>query len=120
MSLNLYRGGVRNWTDAQILEIYIGALLRGEPGVPAPRALPGGRRHGRAFFNRRLFEMHDAIYEPAHTPPFEIRAGAANKTLDQALMDNGYPGAVPVVLSNVHWAVFEVSLGVYVAEDSNW
>ena len=63
--------------------------------------------------------MHDAVYEPAHTPPFEFRAGAANNTLDQALLDSGYPGVPPAVLSAVHWAVFEVAPGAYIEEDSN-
>ena len=63
--------------------------------------------------------MHDAVHEPAHIPPFEFRAGPANKTLDQALVDSGYPGPLPAVLSNVFWAVFEVAPGIYVEDDSN-
>ena len=62
--------------------------------------------------------MHDIIYEPANTPPLEFRAGAANKTFDQALLDSGYLGSIPAVLSDVHWAIFEVAPGVYLA-DSN-
>ena len=64
-----------------------------------------------APYNRRLLEMHDAIYESAHTPPFEFRAGAANKTLGQALVDSGYPSPLPAVLSEVHWSIFEVAPG---------
>ena len=54
-----------------------------------------------ASYNRRLLEMHDAVYEPAHTPPFEFRAGSGNKTVDQALIDSGYPRPLPAVLSQV-------------------
>ena len=63
--------------------------------------------------------MHDAIDEPANTPPLEFRAGAANKTLDQALVDSGYPGPLPVILSEAFWAIFEVSPSIYVEADSN-
>ena len=125
MSLLLYRGGVRNWTDAQILEIYNSMLL-----ADSALAYSDNLAYLRlgpylaaadtdAHFNRRMLEAHDGVYEPANTPPFEFRAGAANKDLEQALLDSGYAGAVPVVLSQVHWAVFEVSPGVYVEEDSN-
>ena len=61
--------------------------------------------------------MHDVFFEPSNTPPLEFRAGA-NKTLDQALLDSGYLGAIPAVLSEAHWAIFEVAPGVYLA-DSN-
>ena len=37
-----------------------------------------------AHWNRRLLEQHEVIYEPANTPPVEFRAGAANRTLDEA------------------------------------
>ena len=71
-----------------------------------------------AVWNKRLLEMHDVVYEPSNTPPLEFRAGTANKTLDQALLDSGYLGSIPAVLSDVHWAMFEVAPGIYVA-DSN-
>ena len=111
MSLELYRGGTKDWTDGQILEIY-NAVLPGDSAL----AYAGTISYLRlglylaavdtdAPYNRRLLEMHDAIYEPAHTPPFEFRAGAANKTLDRALVDSGYPGPLPAVLSNVDWAI---------------
>ena len=48
-----------------------------------------------APFNRRLLEMHDVVFEPSNTPPLEFRAGAANKTFDQALLDSGYLGSIP-------------------------
>ena len=121
MTLVLYRGGTENWSDGQILEIY-NAMLLGDSSL----AYAGNIAYLRlgpylsavdtdAPYNRRLLEMHDAIYEPAHTPAFEIRAGAANKTLDQALLDSGYPGPMPVVLADAHWAVFEVAPGSYVS-----
>ena len=76
-----------------------------------------------APYNRRLLEMHDAVHEPAHTPPPPPRSnfGRARptKTLGQALVDSGYPGPLPVVLSHVFWAVFEVAPGIYVEDDSN-
>ena len=52
MSLNLYRGGIRNWTDAQILEIFNAMLLAdsalsyaGNLAYLRLGPIPGGRRH---------------------------------------------------------------------------
>ena len=125
MSLNLYRGGEKNWSDGEILEIYK-AMFLGDSAL----AYAGNTAYARAGpylaavdvdapYNRRLLEMHEAKYEPANTPPLEFKAGAANKTLDQALLDSGYLGTIPAVLSDVHWAIFEIAPGIYLA-DSNF
>ena len=105
MALPLYRGGQNSWSDGELLEIY-SALFLGDAAL----AYAGDIAYVRAGpylaaidtdapYNRRLLETHDVIYEPADTPPLEFRAGAANKTLDQALVDPGYPGPLPVMLS---------------------
>ena len=68
MSLNLYRGGVKNWTDAQILEI-CNAMLLGDSALSYAGNLACLRLgpylaavDTDAHYNRRLLEMHDAIY----------------------------------------------------------
>ena len=86
MALQLYRGNQKTWSEGELLEIY-NAMLLGDSAL----AYAGNIAFIRvgpllaavdtdAHYNRRLLEQHDAIYEPAHEPPPEFRAGAANKT----------------------------------------
>ena len=67
MSLPLYRGGTKSWTDGQILEIY-NAMLLGDSAL----AYAGNIAYLRlgpylaavdtdAPYNRRLLEMHEAV-----------------------------------------------------------
>ena len=117
MSLELFRGGTKNWSDGELVEIF-NAMVLGDSAL----AYAGNLAYARAgpylaavdvdaSYNRRLLEMHDVVYEPANTPPLEFRAGGANKTLDQALLDSGYLGSIPSVISDAHWALFYVAPG---------
>ena len=126
VTLQLYGGGTKTWSDGELLDIYL-AMLLGDSALAYAGNI-GYIRVGSllaavdadAPYNCRLLEQRDAICEPAHVPPLEFRAGTANKTLDQALVDSGYAGPLPVVLAEVYWAVFEVTSGrSYVATDSN-
>ena len=101
-------GGAKNWAVTELVEIY-NAMLLGDSAL----AHSGNIAYARAgpylvtvdtdaHWNRRLLEQHEVVYQPSNTPPLEFRAGAANRTWDEALLSSGHLGTVPAVLSDAH------------------